>query len=461
MVSVIRRLLIVPPVVAGAALVYFAAVNREPPVRDLPEEAATVARFVVAEPQTFVPRVTGFGTVEPARTWDAIAQVAGRVTYVNPAFVRGGFLTKDDVIIRLAPEDYELEIAETRADIGSAAADIEELDLTRETTELSLQIERNALTLDEAELTRQETLLARGVATETAVEQQKSAVLQQQSSVQNLENQLALIPAQRRALEQSKAKAEVSLEIAKLNLDRTTIKAPFDARVAEADVEIDQYVAVGSTMGALDGLDAAEIDVQIPPALMAGFARFAFAVTPEQLRDPGAIRDRFRRLDILGASVRVGFAGRGFVWPASVTRISDTVDPDTRSIGMIITVDDPYGTRQPGRRPPLVKGMFAEVELRAPPVEGVILIPRNAISNGRVKVAGDDNRLRFQDVAVAFEMGDIAALEGGLEPGTRVIVSDLSPSIAGMLLRPVPDDGVAERLSEVALKGHAAGAANP
>ena len=105
--------------------------------------------------------------------------------------------------------------------------------------------------------------------------------------------------------------------------------------------------------------------------------------------------------------------------------------------------------------------MFAEVELRAPPVEGVILIPRNAISNGRVKVAGDDNRLRFQDVAVAFEMGDIAALEDGLEPGTRVIVSDLSPSIAGMLLRPVPDDGVAERLSEVALKGHAAGAANP
>lgn len=461
MMSVVRRLLIIPPLVAGAALVYFAAANREPPARDLPEEAATVARFVIAEPQAFVPRVTGFGTVEPARTWDAIAQVAGRVTYVNPAFVRGGFLERDDVIIRLAPEDYELEIAETRADIESAQADIEELDLTRETTELSLQIERDVLALEEAELARQETLLARGVSTETAVEEQKSDVLQQQSSVQNLENQLALIPAQRRALEQSKAKAEVNLQIAKLNLERTEIKAPFDARVAEADVEIDQYVAVGSTMGALDGVDAAEIDVQIPPALMSGFARFTFAVTPEQRPDTQAFGERFQRLDILDATVRFGFAERGFVWPASVTRISDTVDPDTRSIGMIITVDDPYGTRQPGMRPPLVKGMFAEVELRAPPVEGVILIPRNAISNGRVKVAGDDNRLRFDEVDVAFMMGDVAALQGGLEAGTRVVVSDLSPLIEGMLLRPVPDDGLAERLSEVALKGNSAGTANP
>ena len=105
--------------------------------------------------------------------------------------------------------------------------------------------------------------------------------------------------------------------------------------------------------------------------------------------------------------------------------------------------------------------MFAEVELRAPPVDNVTLIPRSAILNGRVKVAGEDDRLRFEDVDVTFEMGDITALQGGLEPGTRVIVSDLSPAIEGMLLMPVPDDGLAERLSEVALKGNAAGTASP
>ena len=62
--------------------------------------------------------------------------------------------------------------------------------------------------------------------------------------------------------------------------------------------------------------------------------------------------------------VRLGFPETGLGWEVEVTRISDTVDPETRSIGVIVSVPSPYGRVRPGERPPLIKGMFASVELR-------------------------------------------------------------------------------------------------
>ena len=128
-------------------------------------------------------------------------------------------------------------------------------------------------------------------------------------------------------------------------------------------MEIDQYVGAGTSIGALDGTEAADIDVQIAPANMAGFAHLAFPGLLDT--EEGAQRAR-RSLDRLSAKVRVGSVGEAATWEARVKRVSDTVDPDTRSVGLIVTVDNPYDTLRPGLRPPLVKGMFTEVELSRP-----------------------------------------------------------------------------------------------
>jgi multidrug efflux pump subunit AcrA (membrane-fusion protein) len=256
------------------------------------------------------------------------------------------------------------------------------------------------------------------------------------------------------ALEQSLAVSQASLEIARLNLERTIIIAPFDARVAESDVEISQYVGTGTVMGMLDGIDAAEIDVQIPPRQMAGFMRLSFA---GRIPPAGGQASRLPSEFGLRAFVRVGFADTGLGWEAEVTRISDTVDPETRSIGVIVSVPNPYDRVRPGVRPPLIKGMFASVELRGPAIDDVVLLPRAAVRDGKVLIAGPDDRLMMAEVTVTYTYGDFAVLDGGpdgaLEPGTRVVVSDLSPAIEGMLLAPIPDEQVAKRLRAVAMPG--------
>jgi len=445
-VSLLRKALLIPPVVVGAAVLYYAIGERKAPERAEIEEAATVVRVINVEPQAFVPRVIGYGTVEPARTLKAIAQVSGRVSYINPNFKRGDFVSKGETLIRLLPEDYELEIAEAQTDIASAEVDLEELALNLKSQKKTLEIAKSVLELEKRDLERQKTLLDRNVSTNQTVETQEAAVLQQQTQVQDLENEIELNPVKRKALLQAKRKSEVRLETAKLNLARTEIRAPFDARVAAADVEIDEFVAAGQSFGELDGLDAADIDVQISPAQMAGFADLAF---PDRRPGETNLSGARRTLERLSATVRVGLGGRTATREARVKRVSDTVDPDTRSIGLIVTVDNPYTDVEPGVRPPLVKGMFAEVELSAPAVPDQTVLPRSAIVNGRIMTVSQDSRLVLSNADVIYQFEDFVVLREPLAEGTRVVVSDVSPVIEGMLLKPVEDENAASTLAAV------------
>ncbi|MEO1000062.1 MAG: hemolysin D, partial [Pseudomonadota bacterium] len=136
--ALLRRLLILPPLVAGLALAYWVTSGRTPPEVATPEERRVAVAYVVASPRTFVPSVTGFGAVAPARTWEAVAQVKGRVEHVHPNFIRGGNLREGEVVVRIAAEDYELAVAQAEANIESAASQIQEMQLSADTTQASL-----------------------------------------------------------------------------------------------------------------------------------------------------------------------------------------------------------------------------------------------------------------------------------------------------------------------------------
>lgn len=438
-----KRLLLLPPVILGLALVYWAASNRsQPELAEITERQTPVA-FIEVRPQSFVPRVTSFGTVQPAQIWDAVAQVRGQVAYLHPNFVRGGVIRAGEDVVRIASEEYALAVAQAEANILSAAAQIEELDASAAATEASLAIEQQAFALSQGELARQQALAESGTVSSAVVEAQQRSLLAQQASVQSLQNQLDLVPSQRRALEQSLAVSEAALNQAKLDLARTRIKAPFDGRVAAADVDVSEFVSAGARMGSLDSLAAAEIEAQVAPGQMAQMSRL---VGREAGTEPGGLNNQLR--EMLQARVRLAADGATPEWPATVDRITDGIDPQTRAIGVFVTVADPYGTAQRGARPPLIKGMFVEVEILGPAVDGIMVLPRSAIDQGQVMIVDPDARLGFEDVDVLFTTDDIAVIANeSLASGARVIVSDPSPALPGMALIPRRDAEVEARLA--------------
>ena len=138
-------------------------------------------------------------------------------------------------------------------------------------------------------------------------------------------------------------------------------------------------------------------------------------------------------------------------WPARFARTSDTIDPKTRTIGVIVAVDGAYAGAQPGGRPPLTKGMFVEIEVRTCARDEWIVVPRAALHDGRLYLAGSDGRLNIQSVTTGLVQGDLAAIAQGIETGQQIVVSDLVPAIQGMLLAPRGDDAAMKRLRVEAL----------
>jgi hypothetical protein len=94
--------------------------------------------------------------------------------------------------------------------------------------------------------------------------------------------------------------------------------------------------------------------------------------------------------------------------------------------------------------------MFVEVDLRAAPVTVGGVVPATAVHDGHLYVLDDDDRLRLRPVTPLARQGDLVVLGEDWPPGTRVVVSDLIPAVAGMRLAPQPDDALAARLAEQA-----------
>lgn len=443
----LKRLLILPPIAIGAAVLAWQLGSGAQPEQGAPEEVTRTVRVIEAEPLTFVPRAIGYGTAQPGQVWEAVAQVGGKITEKHPRLQRGRLLEAGTVILRIDPASYELAVARRQAALDSARAELAELEVREANTEASIEIERRALSLAERELSRAQTLLERGNTSQAVVDQAETAVLERQQRLQELQNQLRLIPAERTVIEAGITLQEAELEEARLDLERTTIRMPFDGRIAEVDLEPTQFVSVGEVLAVADGIDVAEIDARFPIGQLAPLVRADVDISTLPAGELSAVPRQFG----LEAVVRLRTQGITASWDARFDRISEGMDPQTRTIGMIVAVDEPYRKTIPGERPPLVKDMFVEVELRGRPWEGAIVVPRIATQRDDdgesvLYLADAAGRLEIRPVTLGPVQGDLAVVEAGLAPGERVVVSDLTPAIAGMRLDPRLDTALAARL---------------
>ncbi len=450
----LKKLLLIPPIMVGIAVLILVATGRQAPERKPLTETARAVRVITAEPVRLVPRVTGFGSVYPGTVWNAIAQVGGEVVYVHPELKKGAILPSGTEIIRISPADYVLAVSQAEANIRSAEAKLAELKVTETNTADLQAIEKRGMELRKSELARKQQLLNRGNLARSAFEMEQRETLAQRKKVQDLENILRLLPTQRAVQQEQIAVYRSQLESAGLNLARTRIALPFDAKIAAVTVEEKQFVQPGGTLVTADSLDVAEVEAQMP---IAQFRAMVNASIPGGLPTGFTAQNFSQIVESFGFSATVRLrAGNDVVeWPARFARISDTVDPKTRTIGAIVAVDGPYAKATPGQRPPLTKGMFVEIEIRTPPQDAAIVVPRAALHGGQVYVVDANSRLAIRPVTVKLLQGDLAVIDKGVDAAATVVVSDLIPAIDGMLLRPQPDPEVLTRLKADAAGGTA------
>ena len=85
----IKKLLFIPPILLGVAVLFYMASGRQTPERKPAAELARKVRVITAEPVRLVPRVTGYGSVYPGTVWTAVTRVSGDIEYVHSQLEKG------------------------------------------------------------------------------------------------------------------------------------------------------------------------------------------------------------------------------------------------------------------------------------------------------------------------------------------------------------------------------------
>jgi len=453
-----------PVAFGAAAFVMMQQARKEPPRRPPSEQGKAVRTAGVIEAEA-IPRAVGYGVVRSSREWSLVAEVSGRVVELNDKLEDGRIIREGELLIKIDPAGFELSASQQKATVSNVKAQLSELAVREKNTKASLAIAKRSLELSEKELARVKKLESSGTASSSEVDSAEVSVLSQRQSLQSYKSTLAQIPSQRRAYKAQISQSEAGVKTAELDVARTEIFAPFDIRIRSADVEISELVTVGTKLAEGDGIALAEVPAQfsigslmpliVPPDSADAVPEPKDAAPPsEEALSARALARRSARAG-LKATVTLESGAVVTSWDAAFDRFAN-VESATRTVSVVVSVDDPFGKASAGRRPPLVSGMYVEVELEGVPRPGCLAVPRSALRSGALHVVDAEQRLAIRPVEVAFVQETYACIRSGVEVGDKVVLTDVVPAIEGTLLEPRADERAVTQLAEaVGVEGQA------
>jgi multidrug efflux pump subunit AcrA (membrane-fusion protein) len=213
------------------------------------------------------------------------------------------------------------------------------------------------------------------------------------------------------------------LQVAELNLDRTSVSLPIDAKIIEETVDLGQYVVAGQSAGSAYGVDVMEIEVPLEDDELKWF------YVPLSIDQNGqGSNDNFT-----DATVKANFAGKAYSWNSKVVRTTGQIDRKSRMISVIVQVRD--AVNPDSGKPPLLPGTFTEVFIEGRVLEDAFVLPRSAVHNDNNVWIADGNSLRIVTVDVARFDKEYAYVTSGISTGQEIITTPLDVVTEGMSIR--------------------------
>lgn len=315
------------------------------------------------------------GEVRPLTEIDLVPEVGGKIVYVSPNFIEGGFFKKGETLIRIDDSNYQVSKIRAQATIAQA-----QQALTREIAEGEIAKS------DYAELGRGEP------------------------------SALALRQPQRQEAEAALQAAEADLESAELQLRRTNVRAPFDGRVRNKTSDVGQYVSPGSPLGRIFSTDIVQVRLPLTDADLAKVdLPIAFNAASREVAPKVKL------------STNIG--GELQTWTGYIMRTASTYDVQSRALFAIVEVFDPYGEGASQNGVPLAPGLFVDAVIEGKKLEDVIVLSRDGLRpQNEVYVVDDKGNAEVRTATVADSDSNRAVITSGVEPGELVVVSPLERS---------------------------------
>ncbi len=367
-----RKLL--PMLVIGLAMLVAAMIYINKPVaKRRPSHPKTLTvETITLQAQQFPIIIHTQGTVEPRTTTTLIPRVSGEIIKVSPNFRPGGFFEAGETLLTIDPTDYQLDRKSAQAALAEAQFNFEEENAKAQ--QAADNWKRLGRTTDPSDLVLRKPQLARA----------KAAV--------------------------DSARAE--LQRGQLNLQRTSIKAPYAGRILEQSVDRGQYVSPGNPLVKIFAIDYVEVRLPITEK------QRGMIDLPQPYR--GAANTAY-----IGpqATIHANIGGKQYRWQGRVLRTEGSVDRATRQVFVIVQVDNPYQKHSDGR-PPLEIGQFVKAEIQGQILQDVYALPRTAVQgNNTIMIVDKDSRLQRKTIDVLWETQEHLLVKDGLTQGEQLCVT--------------------------------------
>jgi len=371
-----KKQIIIPIAILAIGIVAFVGFSS---MKKPPEEKPEVDNtpIVAVEKIIVMPmrlEVSSYGIVKPKYETTIVAQVNGEIVELSDTFVRGGLVKKGQLLARIDPNDYHAALIDAEANMASARAALEKEVAQGKVAE------------------REWKLITDTSPTELSL--RKPQLAQELARVKSA--QAAVLRAER-------------------NLQRTEIKAPYDAMINSRTIGLGSYVGVGSEVGMLLGTAIAEVRLPVADNQL------------QFLIDQG----QQAKVNLTGT-----YAGKEIQWQAEIARSEGVIDNKSRMSYLVAEIHDPYHLKNSkvGNGNPLRFGSYVQANILGVEVANASIVPRYLVVNNRVAVLDNESKLHYADINIVRQQGGNVVISNGLLDGDKLIVSALDYPVDGMKL---------------------------
>ncbi|GGP52283.1 RND superfamily efflux pump MFP component [Shewanella algicola] len=326
-------------------------------------------------PQTLSLNLPSYGVVNPKYKTQLVTEVQGRMLSISANFVAGGVVKKGEQLAIIEPSDYEADLIQAEATLAQATAALNE--------------EK-----------------ARG----------EVAKVEFKDFTQGLPPELGLrIPQLKK--EQANVKyAQAALARAQRNLERTVIRAPFDGIIKARNVDLGQYVTLGTNLGELYDTSIAEIRLPLTNEELAYL---------ESVENPDT-----------SVTLTAQLAGKPVTWQGTIVRSENVIDEQTRMVYLVAEIRDPYlrNTKISGQLP-LKYGSFVNAVITGRTVNDIVTLPRHVVRNGQVAVVNQDNIIEMRQVNIIRSDVDTLYIKGSFKANERVSTTSVNSLSSGQTVK--------------------------
>ncbi len=371
-------------------------------------------------------QVSNYGNIQPRVTLSINSELNGRILYIAPDLLEGNAIPKGTLLFKIDDQDYKL--AQERAEIAIKAQNIAlaSLDIEAENIERNLGVLRKQLEITEKELKRYEILLQDKSVSPSefnTLEKSQQAAL---AAVISAENSKRLLPTRREQIQAQIAQETVALNLAKANMARTTLSAPFTGRILKKYAELGQYVRTGDKLSEI--YDTSSLEVKIP--LSMSEIQWVLPEFYNAFLNPSIDSDKVQ-INAPAVWISLIHGTETVFWYGKLVRLGSEMDTSTRTLTAIVEIaeNDP---RNPKMNPRLLKGMFVKAVFEAVALQKIYKIPRNLVTNGNSVYLVKDGKLRIQPISIMRVQQDFVYVHKGIQEQDELITSILSNVVDGM-----------------------------